>query len=405
MKLISLGKIDKKFFIYIILYIINIILLGLVNVYFSKNKGVGNDNILIDQLIQSFCYIFFGIPEYILRKNENNKNKEKNIEIHVENNLIYLSDSPNKPKSYKHLLILIILLTALYIYIISKTLLFSYYPEYMEFASDESYSAIIMFFLYLIFRIIHKIIFYKHQYISLVILVSFGLIRVSIKKFYIQKQEFIFPDDLLSLIILIIYPIPYALTFYVPYKYMKYEYYSHFFICFISGLINIICSIITLSIFLSINCEETSIFYGYCRTNKNIKGYSIIIYIFQSILYALIFFMQMKILNDYTVFHIMLFFSITVFISNIFNIILDFNINDFILVIITFPFEIFFILVFVEIIELNFCGLNSNLKKNIIERGSEEIDSLFEEKDDNTINSESNLSNKSLNDSDSNSIY
>ena len=200
------------------------------------------------------------------------------------------------------------MLTALYIYIISKTLLFSYYPEYMEFASDESYSAIIMFFLYLIFRIIHKIIFYKHQYISLVILVSFGLIRVSIKKFYIQKQEFIFPDDLLSLIILIIYPIPYALTFYVPYKYMKYEYYSHFFICFISGLINIICSIITLSIFLSINCEETSIFYGYCRTNKNIKGYSIIIYIFQSILYALIFFMQMKILNDYTVFHIMLFF-------------------------------------------------------------------------------------------------
>ena len=237
------------------------------------------------------------------------------------------------------------------------------------------------------------------------ILVSFGLIRVSIKKFYIQKQEFIFPDDLLSLIILIIYPIPYSLTFYVPYKYMKYDYYSHFFICFISGLINIICSIITLSIFLSINCEETSIFYGYCRTNKNIKGYSIIIYIFQSILYALIFFMQMKILNDYTVFHIMLFFSITVFISNISNIILDFNINDFILVIITFPFEIFFILVFVEIIELNFCGLNSNLKKNIIERGSEEIDSLFEEKDDYTINSESNLSNKSFNDSDSNSIY
>ena len=115
--------------------------------------------------------------------------------------------------------------------------------------------------------------------------------------------------------------------------------------------------------------------------------------------------MQMKILNDYTVFHIMLFFSITVFISNISNIILDFNINDFILVIITFPFEIFFILVFVEIIELNFCGLNSNLKKNIIERGSEEIDSLFEEKDDYTINSESNLSNKSFNDSDSNSIY
>ena len=75
MKLISLGKIDKKFFIYIILYIINIILLGLVNVYFSKNKGVGNDNILIDQLIQSFCYIFFGIPEYILRKNEKIKKK------------------------------------------------------------------------------------------------------------------------------------------------------------------------------------------------------------------------------------------------------------------------------------------------------------------------------------------
>ena len=41
--------------------------------------------------------------------------------------------------------------------------------------------------------------------------------------------------------------------------------------------------------------------------------------------------------------------------------------------------ELFFTLVFLEIIELNFCGLNTNTKRNIIERAINDFNFDLEE--------------------------
>ena len=53
----------------------------------------------------------------------------------------------------------------------------------------------------------------------------------------------------------------------------------------------------------------------------------------------------------------------------------------------------FAILVFVEIIELNFCGLNTNLKKNIIDRGINEINLIYDISDNSTNENDNSYNN------------
>ena len=76
MKLISLGKIDKKFFLIILLYLTISIINSIISFYFRKNENAQIKNIILIKLLNSFCYIFFGIPEYIMRKKYFKKNKE-----------------------------------------------------------------------------------------------------------------------------------------------------------------------------------------------------------------------------------------------------------------------------------------------------------------------------------------
>ena len=53
----------------------------------------------------------------------------------------------------------------------------------------------------------------------------------------------------------------------------------------------------------------------------------------------------------------------------------------------------FAILVFVEIIELHFCGLNTNLKKNIIDRGINEINLIYDISDNSTNENDNSYNN------------
>ena len=80
-----------------------------------------------------------------------------------------------------------------------------------------------------------------------------------------------------------------------------------------------------------------------------------------------------------------------------------------VIIIITYPIEIFGCLVLIETIELNFCGLNLNIKKNIIKRSINEMNSIY------NINEEENEEEEDLsrilsndfddNDSRTNSVY
>ena len=69
-------------------------------------------------------------------------------------------------------------------------------------------------------------------------------------------------------------------------------------------------------------------------------------------------------------------------INTIFDQFSNFNATNLTITLITYCFEILGVLVFTEIIELNFCSLNVNLKKNIIFRAGNEIDEIYQIKNE-----------------------
>ena len=72
-----------------------------------------------------------------------------------------------------------------------------------------------------------------------------------------------------------------------------------------------------------------------------------------------------KIIIDYTLYHIYIPLLFENFVKNIINMIENFNIFITIFLSISFFIELIMILIFLEIIEVKFCGLNKDLKKNI----------------------------------------
>jgi len=80
-----------------------------------------------------------------------------------------------------------------------------------------------------------------------------------------------------------------------------------------------------------------------------------------------------NIFYDFTLYHSYLPFFVENFIKEIFNLIENGTIFKTIFIISCFFIELIMILVFLEIIELNFCGLNENLKKYIEFRSSNEL--------------------------------
>ena len=117
------------------------------------------------------------------------------------------------------------------------------------------------------------------------------------------------------------------------------------------------------------------------------------------------FFIEIKFINTFTVFHIIILTIFKVLISNVIKIISYYNPYELIIIIVTTSFEIFGIFVFIEIIELNFCGLNLNLKMNIMNRAKSEINLLIGEKNESDISWDIETSEQDKSNDDSNSVY
>ena len=175
---------------------------------------------------------------------------------------------------------------------------------------------------------------------------------------------------------------------------MEYYYYSPIFICFLRGIVYAIISVIMLAIFLNIEC--TGFISDFClllSENKSISGYGIIIYIVQSFLYLSSTVVKLLIMDKFTIFHIIIIYTFNTLIISVGNLIENYTFYELIMIIITFLFEILSIFIFLEIIELNFCGLNHDLRKNIIYRSINEKNLIYEINDEDDDNSENDLPN------------
>ena len=158
---------------------------------------------------------------------------------------------------------------------------------------------------------------------------------------------------------------------------MVYLYYSPMIICVLIGFIYLFISIIFIIIFYNISCESDFCNY-FCNEGIEVPNIGqIFLLFFYSIFYSLEHFINLLIINNLTVFHSILVVTYGELINGIYNIYLNFEPFDIIVSYVSIFFEIIGVSVFIEAIELNFCGLNRNLKKNIMFRAGNEDESIY----------------------------
>jgi hypothetical protein len=402
--LIAIGKINIRFLVYSLSYIITQILLNSITFSFKlKFVDLKIKNIPLILIITHSSLIFFIIIECRVRKLFNKKETNENE----------LKDGKRKGKELKLIynkskkvnikeplnLILMILLELIY-----DTSLLAYQKkeeEQSELVIAEIYKFMDILFLLIFFRVFHKILFYKHQYISLIIIILTGLAR------FFRVFEYFFHEEgkefgIITLGFIILLPLIDSVKIYIIQKYMKYNYYSPYFILFLIGVTYLIVSLIILIIFKNINCS-TEICKSLSEINiESNKVVNYILIILYSLFYGLEHFIKFYTMYTFSAFHYILISTFGEIIQFGYKMILNFDTTDLIVNLVTYSVEIFAVLVFIETIELNFCGLNMNLKKNIIFRADNELYLINKSRTENEDNiSESNDSER-LNEVDTN---
>ena len=265
---------------------------------------------------------------------------------------------------------------------------FFFIPDNKEKAplmNSEGICSFEIFYFPLLSLIIDKTEFYRHQYIPLLIMILMGIIRfiVNIKKI---NYEFIFPEDLFFLFLGLIIPLIDSVLFFSIQKYMKYKFYSPFFIYFLMGITNSVLALIIFIIYMNTDCGDNDICLILSKESIIEKKTSVVLVIY-SLINSFYFFIVIVVINTFSVFHYYLFGSFEKLILTMFSF-SNYTIIEQFILIVTFIIEIFTVLIFIEIIILNFCGFNYNIKKNIIFRAENEIDQLekVDDNDDISIN-------------------
>ena len=139
------------------------------------------------------------------------------------------------------------------------------------------------------------------------------------------------------------------------------------------------------------------------------KPVNYILIILYGLFYSLEHFVKFYTMYTFSAFHYILISTFGEIIKFIYKMLIAFDTTEFIVNVVTYSVEIFAVLVFIETIELNFCGLNVNLKKNIIFRADVELDSIYKVQKGIVDNDSVSNNSESLNDiesnNDDNSVY
>jgi hypothetical protein len=230
-------------------------------------------------------------------------------------------------------------------------------------------------FLALFSNLILKERLYKHHYLSIIIIMILDVLsNINNERFTTEN----FKNNYLNIIMIVLSQILYKLS-YVLYKYyMIKKYIISYEIMFYEGIIELILSIITSIIVISIGYIDNFMDYY-----NNIDAKEIIIFILMTILnfiYTLSFFIAIDKFSP--------FYALLLYVSGeLIKYILHFDsyyLRKSIISIIISIICLLMILIFVEIIELNFCGLSYMTKKNIKLRAQKDSDLVGNEDDNET---------------------
>ena len=227
MKLISLGNINKKFFRLAYFYLAVILFLNITSFVLNYMEASIDNMPLL--LIICHCPLLLCIFEEDYFKKKSTDKKKERVSI-INNKINYLSDNYT-PYNKKKLIILILMIILDYIYDAGLIYFQKIKAKESELVFSEIFKFMDTLFLFIFFRVFHKIIFYRHQYISLFIIILMGLIKFSYKIIFYKNPDFY----LIGFIIL--FPFIDSVNNYFFQKYMFYEYYSPNIILFSIGII------------------------------------------------------------------------------------------------------------------------------------------------------------------------
>ena len=200
-------------------------------------------------------------------------------------------------------------------------------------------------------HLILKVKLYKHHYICIIIVFIFGILFDVILNNFSQGDIF---SNLMNYLTETLFSLSYVICKYI----MLNKFIKSYALLFYEGLIELTFGIITLIILNKYNMDNFNDFLNDLDTKE------IIIYISLTLLKFLYNFAIISIINLFSPFHVIL----TDILSELIKYFIDLSEKDVITSILTIIFILiclFAILVFTEIIELNFLGLSYMIKKNI----------------------------------------
>ena len=376
MSYISFGNIEKKLLIYFVLYILTLAI-DEICYFIRDDKDKNLKNIAIDYLVEFGWSIFYAIPAFLInRKNKELISRDISKEIIADEKAIKFNvyKNSNKICNLKNILILISEFIIYYILYFCKYYRPKKYEEYYPLIFNEFFDPLALVYLYIIFRLIRKTIFYKHQNFSFIFILFSGIISYILLIFFGENEisNFNFIDWLIIIILVIIYPLVYSILLYIAKEYMKYKYYSPYFLCFIVGSIVSLISLLFLFICYNVDYDKSDS----CEIIEYTPKFLGILFV-RIIIYAINYLLKILILNDFSCLHLIIFFLFRANIYAINNIVEKYQ-NISIINLITKFLQFIFGLIFLEIIELNFWGFNKNLKKNMAIRSQKESEKIYE---------------------------
>ena len=402
---ISLGVFDLKYFLYLVLYAISDICIYafIYNDYENnENKNIINKQLLLDSLCLFVGYLLNFIPGWL--SNKSSKSKKKSLIIKEKEKedtqpFKYIYNNPyEKYLSKKYIAIIlftcILLLLKEFINIVSIKLdensnLYNIYEDKFNFIQ------------YLIIYIFSKFStqgYYKHQNFSFLIFTLVEFIKIIY--FLIMKisKDISIITSITIIIINIIIIILGAVYILSVKEIMKNNFISPYKCNYIIGIINtpLIIAIYLIISLTPLGKEDNYYYCGNILTlfKSNIDIINAIRLVSLTLFYGLIMLLVNKTIYDFTIYHLYIPLLVEDFIMDIIRIFSEEeDLFELIFLISCFSIEFIMILVFLEIIEVNFCNLNKNLKRNIELRAINDYSLSTEDDNDDEINNEMNNNN------------
>jgi len=370
--IISCGKCDKFFWYYVLAYyIFAFIIVGCHHTFPNIKEKRTKDFLLLNPTLTylgEFLMIFYGLIYNKINRSEKNaliNNKEKN-------------KMTKKGYIYFGIVCFLLLLSDFF-----KLLFLFYLKKYSfqgYFSLNKSWTFVLLF-LILFNAFYFKKNVYRHQKLAIFFFILSGVTSLLVGIIVNLEDKFV-ARDLVPIIFQTLSIIFEAIIIILIKKIMDKNFISPLKVCYLIGLFNFIISSISLFILSNIKNKSEYIFSFSFVKEEKIFGI-IILFIVYPLINGIRKLMINIILNKYTMFHLFIFFK---FDSLIDSSKIDYKAN------ITITIKIFFFIqmilqlielcmyfVYLEMIELNFCGLSKNIKKNIQNRASNEFSEIEEE--------------------------